>query len=148
MTAEERILWGRVRRNGTDFHFRRQQVIRGFVADFYCHAAALVVEIDGAVHADQAEYDADRTAAFNELGIVVLRFWNSEVTGNLEGVLERIVETCQVRVTLGQEPNPPAPFPKREGGEEADNTLAPPSLLGKGAGGLGSSAAIGAEEPT
>ena len=49
MTTEEKALWQRLRANRLDgFHFRRQQVIDGFIVDFYCHAASLVVETDGA----------------------------------------------------------------------------------------------------
>jgi apolipoprotein N-acyltransferase len=66
----------------------------------------------------------------------------SFVVGAMNGALADVaLRTARVRRALGweEEPNPPAPFPKREGGEEEDSTLSPPSLLGKGAGGLGSS---------
>jgi len=55
MTASENLLWQHLRANRLDgLHFRRQQVVDGFMVDFYCHAARLVVEVDGAVHARQA----------------------------------------------------------------------------------------------
>ncbi len=55
MTIAEAILWTRLRRNGLGVNFRRQQIIDGSIADFYCHSAALAVEVDGATHT--AEYD-------------------------------------------------------------------------------------------
>jgi very-short-patch-repair endonuclease len=133
MTPEEGALWERVRRGGLDYHFRRQQVIRGFIADFYCHQAALVIEVDGPVHELQAEADAHRTVVFESLGIEVLRIRNDEVTNNLSVVLERIRAKCQDRVALTAEPNPPTPFPEKEGGEKSPSGLSP-SPLGGGVG--------------
>ncbi len=50
MTRAEAMLWMRLRRNGLGVDFRRQQIIDGFIADFYCHLAALVIEADGPIH--------------------------------------------------------------------------------------------------
>jgi very-short-patch-repair endonuclease len=59
MTPAEERLWAELRNNRLDgFHFRRQQVIDGYITDFYCHAAALAVETDGSVHDRQPGYDA------------------------------------------------------------------------------------------
>src|SRR4051812_33525571 len=56
MTPAERLLWSHLRRNQLNgLHFRRQQVIEGFITDFYCHSAALVVEVDGRIHEEQVE---------------------------------------------------------------------------------------------
>jgi len=67
MTPEERILWNHLRQNQLEgLHFRRQQVIAGFIADFYCDAARLAVELDGAFH--EPEYDAQRDRAFAVMG--------------------------------------------------------------------------------
>ena len=60
MTAEEKQLWQRLKGNRLGFHFRRQQVIDGFIVDFYCHAVGLVIEVDGEIHERQAESDAER----------------------------------------------------------------------------------------
>ena len=60
MTPAEKLLWRRLRRNQLGYHFRRQQVIAGFIADFYCDTARLVVEVDGGVHEQQADYDESR----------------------------------------------------------------------------------------
>ena len=71
--------------------FRRQDPIGPFIADFVCEAARLVVEIDGSQHADNAEYDERRTRWFESRGYRVLRFWNGEVTADLDSVLRVIV---------------------------------------------------------
>ena len=110
MTPEEKALWQRLRANRLEgFHFRRQQVIDGFIVDFYCHAAGLVVETDGAVHEQRADYDAERDRVLSARGLRVLRVRNEEIRRDMAGVLERVVKMCR-------EPNPPTPFPDREGG--------------------------------
>ena len=96
MTGEERILWQQLRTNRLEgFHFRRQQVIDGFIVDFYCHAAGLVVEVDGGVHEGQAEYDEERDRLLSARGLRVLRVENREVRENLPDVLARIVAACR-----------------------------------------------------
>ena len=93
LTAEEQLLWNRLRRSALDgLHFRRQQIIDGFIADFYCHAARLVVEIDGPIHAERQSYDEERDAILASRGLRILRFSNEEVRANLDGVLARILE--------------------------------------------------------
>ena len=88
MIAAEAMLWVRLRRSGLGINFRRQQIIDGFIADFYCHAAALVVEVDGPIH--NAEYDAERDQIFAARGITVLRFTNKEVYTKIGFVLSRL----------------------------------------------------------
>jgi very-short-patch-repair endonuclease len=96
MTGAERALWDRVRRSQlAGLHFRRQQIIDGFVADFYCHAAGLVVEVDGGVHVGQTDYDAERTEALERMGLRVVRFGNERVLGDVEGVLREILEAAR-----------------------------------------------------
>ncbi len=91
MTAEEGILWQHVRGNQLQgFHFRRQQVIDGFIVDFYCHAAGLVVEVDGGIHEQQAGYDAERDRVLAGRGLRILRIQNEEVRNDLAMVLRRI----------------------------------------------------------
>lgn len=95
MTVEERLLWERLRRNRLDgLHFRRQQVIHGFIVDFYCHAAGLAVEVDGPVHLSQRESDAERDRVLADEGLRVLRVKNEEIRENIVEVLERIRENC------------------------------------------------------
>jgi len=109
MTREERILWDALRNNAlANLHFRRQQVISGYIVDFYCAAARLAIEIDGASHLGREDYDSDRERALYELGIRTLRLKNESITSDLAGALRRIATEAR--------PNPLTPFPFREGG--------------------------------
>ena len=93
-TRDEAALWRAVRTKQIDgLKFRRQVPIGPFIADFFCPAARLVVEIDGATHTDSVA-DAARDRWMHAQGLVVLRFCGDEVAGNLEGVLERIGEVA------------------------------------------------------
>ncbi len=99
MTEAEKTLWQALRANRLNgWHFRRQQIIGAFFADFYCHAAALVVEVDGEIHKTQAEYDQERTELIRDYGIEVIRFKNEEIFQQLPQVLEKIDQTCQARI--------------------------------------------------
>jgi very-short-patch-repair endonuclease len=99
MTPAESRLWNRLRRNQLGgLHFRRQQVIDGFIADFYCHAVGLVVEVDGEIHTDQADYDADRDRIFAQRGLRTLRVTNDEVLRTTDDVLQRIAAACRSSV--------------------------------------------------
>jgi very-short-patch-repair endonuclease len=101
MTPPERILWKALRRNAVDgFHFRRQQVIEGFVVDFYCDAARLAIELDGSVHEDQWEHDESRNRAISRHGVRVLRISN-EAIRDVEALIEHIREALRAR-----KPNP------------------------------------------
>ena len=90
MTPTEKILWEELRANRLGVHFRRQQVIQGFIVDFYCHLAGLVVEVDGDVHDLQKEEDERREKVLSEMGLRVVRFGNDEVVGNLLDVAQKI----------------------------------------------------------
>jgi len=90
MTPAEKILWQELRANKLGVHFRRQQVIAGFIVDFYCHKAELVVEVDGDVHDLQQEEDARREKVLRELGLRIVRFGNEEVVMNLSAVVGKI----------------------------------------------------------
>ena len=93
MTPAEKILWEELRANKLGVHFRRQQVIAGFIVDFYCHKAALVVEVDGDIHDLQQEEDARREKALSELGLRIVRFRNDEVVRELSAVVGKIKES-------------------------------------------------------
>jgi very-short-patch-repair endonuclease len=92
-TDAETRLWRHLRRSpmlGT--HFRRQVPIGPYVADLACMAARLIIEVDGSQHGTpegQARDDV-RTRWLEQEGYRVLRFWNNELTENIEGVLEMI----------------------------------------------------------
>ncbi len=88
MTFAEKILWHRLRNNKLGSHFRRQQVIDGFVADFYCHSAMLIVEADGSVH--DCDYDAERDEVLMRRGIMVRRFSNDDIERRVGWVLSEI----------------------------------------------------------
>ena len=92
MTPAEKILWEELRANKLGVHFRRQQVIAGFIVDFYCHKSALVVEVDGDVHDLQQEEDARREKALSALGLRIVRFGNDEVVRELSAVVGKIKE--------------------------------------------------------
>ena len=99
MTPAEKRLWQEVRAKKLGVHFRRQQIIAGFIVDFYCHRAALVVEVDGDIHDLQQEDDARREKVLREMGLTIVRFRNDQVLMNLSAVVEKIKEL----VVMGQE---------------------------------------------
>ena len=90
ITPAEKILWQELRANKLGVHFRRQQVIAGFIVDFYCHKAVLVIEVDGDIHDLQQEEDARREKVLSEMGMRVVRFRNEEVMRDLPTVVGKI----------------------------------------------------------
>src|SRR6266853_1869875 len=89
-TDAERRLWGRLRdRRLLGVKFYRQYSIGPFFVDFYSLVARLVIEVDGSQHAEHAG-DQSRTDFLTQHEYRVLRFWNNEVLGNIEGVQEAI----------------------------------------------------------
>ena len=95
MTEAEALLWERLRRNQLgSLHFRRQQVIDGFIADFYCRAARLIVECDGRVHQHQGEYDRERDAVLSTHNLRVLRFTNDSIKNDIASVLKTILTSA------------------------------------------------------
>ena len=101
MTPAEALLWQNLRTGKLDnIHFRRQQPIDGFIADFYCHSAALIIELDGPIHADQSDYDAQRDRILAARRLRILRFSNERVLKELSAVLKEIRTACAER------PNP------------------------------------------
>ncbi|MCK9464105.1 MAG: DUF559 domain-containing protein [Proteobacteria bacterium] len=96
MTPAEMVLWRRLKGNRlAGLHFRRQQVIHGFIVDFYCHFAGLVVELDGGVHDLRKACDLERDNILESLGLRVMRFRNEEVESDLESVLGQIEAACK-----------------------------------------------------
>ena len=90
MTPAEKILWQELRANKLGVHFRRQQVIEGFIVDFYCHKAGLVIEVDGDIHDLQQEEDAKREKVLSEMGLRIVRFHNEEVMKKLSAVVGNV----------------------------------------------------------
>ena len=92
MTTQEKALWRALRRDSLNrLHFRRQQVIAGYVIDFYCASAKLAIEIDGDAHLLAIEYDRIRDRALAEMGVRTLRIRNEEVDQQLDKVLIKIM---------------------------------------------------------
>ena len=92
-TPQEIILWSKIRQQQLGVKFRRQQSIGPFIADFYCAEKKLIIEIDGYQHEDNVKHDNKRTEFFNSLGLKVLRFWNSDINTNINGVIMKICST-------------------------------------------------------
>jgi very-short-patch-repair endonuclease len=92
-TAAEDLLWRRLRKFPvTGTHFRRQVPIGPYIADFACMAAGLVIEVDGSQHGhdDFRARDDARTRWLEAEGYRVIRFWNNDLTNNMDGVLDTI----------------------------------------------------------
>jgi len=95
-TDAEQKLWFELRdRRLRGFKFRRQMPKGNYVVDFVCEDRRLVIELDGGQHGDRKAADAERSAYLVAEGYRVLRFWNNEVTENVEGVLSVIVEALE-----------------------------------------------------
>lgn len=145
-TPQERRLWVQLREVnrmlGT--HFRRQAPVGRFIADFAEYGRRLVIEVDGGQH-DGAR-DIERDAWLAGQGFVVLRFWNNEVDGNIEGVMRVVLDAVEgVDAGAGVVAPPPQPSPTRgEGGARSGQVCVieglgaspPPRGEGLGVGGL------------
>ncbi len=88
-------MWRALRESRLPWRFRRQHPIGSSIADFACPARRLVIELDGGQHATQVAADDRRTAALAARGYRVIRFWNHDVLGNLDGVLAAIKEALE-----------------------------------------------------
>lgn len=85
--------------------FTRQKPLDEYIVDFYCAELMLAIEIDGDSHAEQAEYDEQRTMRLNQLGIAVIRYGNRDVIENLAGVYDDLMRRLEERKK--QPPQPP-----------------------------------------
>jgi very-short-patch-repair endonuclease len=108
----ERTLWDQLRDRKRRFKFRRQHPLGPYVADFWCAAARVVVELDGASHVNREKHDRRRDEWMTERGICVLRFSNVAVDERLKEVLDEIEYVCAGRTVS---PSPPAPLPAARG---------------------------------
>jgi very-short-patch-repair endonuclease len=93
----ERIVWSLLKRDQLGLRFRRQFPLGPFIVDFVCFSKKLIVEVDGSQHQQAQAYDARREAWLVRQGFRVVRFWNSEVFTDREGVAARIVDACRRR---------------------------------------------------
>jgi very-short-patch-repair endonuclease len=119
-TNVERILWFALRERLPAWKFRRQHPIGGRVVDFACPERKLAIELDGGQHALREEADEHRSAELAERGYRVVRFWNSDVLNNLDGVLETLIGA------LGSDPPPPAPLNSPIGNDGSQSNPSPP----------------------
>jgi very-short-patch-repair endonuclease len=104
-TTAERKLWQRLRGNRIrGAHFRRQHPLGPYFVDFACLKLLLIIEVDGAQHAepDAVEHDRARSAWLERHGYKVLRFPNGEVLRNTDGVVEMIDAEVMERLKIGQ----------------------------------------------
>ena len=96
MTPAEKILWQHLRaKRFNNLKFRRQQILEGFIVDFYCHSLGLIIEVDGKIHNKQKEYDRDRDKILSANNLHILRFTNEQVRENIEAVLNTIIEKIE-----------------------------------------------------
>lgn len=97
MTISEKLLWDQLRKNQLGLKIRRQHPLGDYIADFYCHKAKLVIEIDGNYHNknDQKEYDHQRDRYLREFDIEVIRFKEEQVMNNIESVIKKIKELIE-----------------------------------------------------
>jgi len=108
-TPAERALWAQLSaRKVAGVRFNRQVDIGPFVADFAARSIGLVIEVDGGDHALREREDAQRSRFIEGQGFRVIRFWNNEVLGNLEGVV------AEIERVIAALPSP-SPSRKREG---------------------------------
>jgi len=122
MTPQEKILWAQLRsRRLEGFKFRRQMWLAGYIADFACPEARLVVEADGSQHADQVGYDAAREAAFSRLRWRTLRFWNNGINTELDGVLSLIRAALLTPLPAGEREGPARRSEAEAGGRVSAN---------------------------
>ncbi len=94
-TDAERVLWRHLRNKQIEgCKFRRQQPMENYILDFVCLEKGLVIEVDGGQHSTNKAKDEQRDDWLKENGFLVLRYWNTDVLFNIEGVLEDIRNHC------------------------------------------------------
>ena len=121
MTGVEERLWAALRGHRFDrVSFRRQMPIGPYIADFCCHAARLVIEVDGGQHGEAigAARDGRRDAWLAEAGYRVIRFWNHEVLAETGAVLDAIWFALSDAGVILADAEPPLPVPPPPGGRE------------------------------
>ncbi len=97
MTDAEKLMWSRLRsRRLAGVKFKRQQPLFGYIVDFVAPDRKLVIEIDGGQHAEQNDQDAKRSRMIEESGYHVIRFWNHDVLGNIDGVLQTVIQELNI----------------------------------------------------
>ena len=105
-TDTERLLWKYLRSKQIGgYKFRRQEPVGSYVVDFVCQEKRIVIEVDGGQHSTERKRDNERDKWLKGQGYKVLRFWNNEVSANIEGSIKsntRLFES-------------PSPYPSPQG---------------------------------
>ena len=117
-TPAEELLWKYLRNRQLEgFKFRHQMWLCGFIADFACVEAKLVVEADGGQHRFQGDYDGQRSDAFARHGYRTLRFWNYEILGDIGSVISNIRDALP-SPSHPAAPGGPLPLPRMGEGKK------------------------------
>lgn len=96
LTPAERKLWAHLsNRKINGVKFRKQHAIGNYVPDFCAIKERLIIELDGSQHLEQVAYDDERTKYFESLGYRVIRFWNNQVTKELDAVILAIIHALE-----------------------------------------------------
>jgi very-short-patch-repair endonuclease len=107
-TDAERILWSRLRRSQLNWvKFRRQQLVGDYIVDFISFEKRIIIEIDGGQHIESTTNDSVRTEYLESQGYRVIRFWNADIMQNIEGVIDKILNTLTYTSPVKGEENPP-----------------------------------------
>lgn len=93
ITPQEKILWQLLRNHQFyGYEIRRQSPIGKYIVDFVCRKKKIIIELDGGQHnsPENIQADAERTIYLESKGYKVVRFWNNEVTHNIDGVYKKL----------------------------------------------------------
>jgi very-short-patch-repair endonuclease len=126
LTSQEVKLWVKLRElKSLGFHFRRQAPVGRYIVDFICFRAQLVIEADGGQHGmpEGIRSDRIRDTFLQAHGFKILRFWNSEIDQNLNGVMESILSTlniitparCEASASVDSDGGGKPPMPRHKG---------------------------------
>jgi very-short-patch-repair endonuclease len=96
-TASEKLLWAKLKDKQLGVNIYAQKVTLGYIVDFWCPKAALVIEVDGSSHRKRKGWDKRRDAVMRRKGISVMRFTNEEVKNNLPAVVAMISDKIKRR---------------------------------------------------
>ena len=106
-TAAEDLLWSKLRKSQLGgLRFTRQLPVAGYFGDIGCRRAKLIVELDGSQHLDSA-HDAERARRIEAEGYRIIRFWNNDLTTNMDGVLQAILNAALPGGERAPTPQPP-----------------------------------------
>ncbi|WP_010185789.1 endonuclease domain-containing protein [Sphingomonas sp. PAMC 26605] len=119
-TVHEELLWRQLKgKRLAGLKFSRQMPIAGYRVDFVCRAQKLIIELDGSQHSEAIAYDEARTRALEKAGYRVIRFWNNDLTSNMDGALEMIAAAAPATERA------PTPYPLPQAGGETVGLASP-----------------------